>query len=257
MKSFLNEIVLDSKFLSIALTLVFGVCVYWFWGVRYPFALAYQEQFQLFQCDGAYLLMRLGEPGGVARYVAEFLVQFYNHALWGAAVLAVVYVLMQWQVWLLMQPCGTTWLPLSFIPVVLLWCLMGDESVLLTYPVAVILTLGLMMIWKRWGSSTVVGCGFAVLLLAAGYWIAGSVVVMLAVYIVVNVILRKTSAAMAITTSVVAVATVLLCLWVSSLWLPYPFAQLCYGIGYYRFVDTLPYLMVVILAVCVLLPLTA
>ena len=34
------------------LTLVFGLVVFIFWRYRYPFALTYQEQFQLFLTDG-------------------------------------------------------------------------------------------------------------------------------------------------------------------------------------------------------------
>ena len=94
------------KFLSshirLLLTLVTGLAVFLFWRFRYPFVLAYQEQFQLFLFDDDYLMSRLAEPGGVARYVAEFLVQFYNSFTIGAAILAVLMIVVQRLSWRVM-----------------------------------------------------------------------------------------------------------------------------------------------------------
>ncbi|MBR1541894.1 MAG: hypothetical protein IJ628_04700 [Bacteroidaceae bacterium] len=64
MKLFLN------KYNRLLLTLVFGICVFIFWRMRYPFALTFQEQLQLFLFDDDYFLERIAEPGGLARYVA-------------------------------------------------------------------------------------------------------------------------------------------------------------------------------------------
>ena len=66
------------RFLSshapLLLTLFLGLVVFLFWAFRYPFALTYQEQLQLFLFDGDYFCSRMAEPGGFARYMAEFLV---------------------------------------------------------------------------------------------------------------------------------------------------------------------------------------
>ena len=91
MKKFLSDSL--SKHDRLLLTLAFGIAVFLFWGFRYPFALTYQEQLQLFLFDGDYFCSRMAEPGGFARYVAEFLVQFYNGAAIGAAILALLYML--------------------------------------------------------------------------------------------------------------------------------------------------------------------
>ena len=56
-----------SKIWKIGLTLLFGLVVFLFWRFRYPFALAYQEQLQLFLFDDDYFWKRLSEPGGLAR----------------------------------------------------------------------------------------------------------------------------------------------------------------------------------------------
>ena len=86
----------------LGLTILFGLAVFFFWRIRYPFALTYQEQFQLFLFDSDWFLGLVAEPSGLARYVAEFLVQFYNSIAIGAAVLAVLMMLMRRLTWRLM-----------------------------------------------------------------------------------------------------------------------------------------------------------
>ena len=93
MKKFLSDFI--QKHAPLLLTLVFGISVFLFWWRRYPFALSYQEQFQLFMFDDDYFCSRMAEPGGLARYVAEFLVQFYNGVIFGALIIAVLLMLLQ------------------------------------------------------------------------------------------------------------------------------------------------------------------
>ena len=99
--------ILMKKFLSkhsqLLLTLVFGICVFIFWRMHYPFALTFQEQLQLFLFDDDYFLERIAEPGGLARYVAEFLVQFYNSVTMGAVIIAILMMLVQRLTWRLMR----------------------------------------------------------------------------------------------------------------------------------------------------------
>ena len=68
MKRFLN------RHADWLLTLFFGLVVFLFWAYRYPFALTFQEQLQLFLFDADYFCERMAEPGGLARYVGEFLI---------------------------------------------------------------------------------------------------------------------------------------------------------------------------------------
>ena len=103
-----------SKYGGLLLTLVFGIAVFLFWRFRYPFALTYQEQLQLFLFDGDYFCERLSEPGGFARYIAEFLVQFYNGVTFGALILAVLFMLIQRLTWRLMTTVNYQLSTLSF-----------------------------------------------------------------------------------------------------------------------------------------------
>ena len=124
---------------------LFGVLVFLFWWLGYPHALSYQEQYQMFLFTNDYFTQRVTVPGGLADYLGEFFVQFYYLKWAGALVLAVMYVLLQWLTWQLMRLQAnslSSWCyPLSFIPSLLLLWLMGDESVLLSYVVALLMVM--------------------------------------------------------------------------------------------------------------------
>ena len=122
-------------------SVAFCLLIFLFWWQCYPHALSYQEQYQLFLWTGDYLSDSLRIPGGLAAYLGEFVVQFYYVEWLGALLLAILFVLTQWLTWRNMHTDKPQWYPLSFAtPVLLLW-LMGDESVLLSYVVALIAVL--------------------------------------------------------------------------------------------------------------------
>lgn len=141
-------------------SVLLGVLIFLFWWLIYPHALSYQEQYQLFLLTGDYFLERISVAGGLADYVSEFFVQFYYVSWVGALLLALVYVALQCVTWSLMRQqwrtVPSTWLLLSVVPPVLLLWLMSDESVLLSYPVALLLVLLMALVagrcWKgsRW-----------------------------------------------------------------------------------------------------------
>ena len=224
-----------SKYWKTGLTLALGLAVFFFWWSCYPFALTYQEQFQLFLFDSGYLWERLSEPGGVARYIAEFLVQFYNGVAIGAAILAVLFMLLQRLTWRLMRPVGDGWYALSFLPVLLLWYAMGDENVMLTYHVALIMVMAAALGWRSLAKSHQ-AVRWAVLAVAMPllYWLAGPLCIMAG--------LLMAPAPMALAAVVYATALILGSAWI----LPYPMLRLVCGMGYYRFPVTLPYLLMAI-----------
>jgi len=223
-----------------AATLCLGLAVFLFWRLRYPFALVYQEQLQMFLFDDDYLLSRLSEPGGLARYVAEFLVQFYNGVAIGAAILAVLFMLVQRLTWRLMHSeSHYAW---SFVPALLLWYAMGDESLLLTYVVALILTMGatwlLARCFRAWGSiRAMLGRRLLVMLVVVPlmYWLVGPMVLLMAAFLMP-----------------VSVVYALGLMLLSAHFLPYPTSRVMIGIGYYRIPAVLT-LMVVLIPVAVFL----
>ena len=244
------------------LTLVFGIAVFLFWRYRYPFALTYQEQLQLFLFDGDYFCERLSEPGGLARYIAEFLVQFYNGVTFGALILAVLFMLIQRLTWRLMTTInchsaegrlhGKNYqlYPLSFLPALMLWYAMGDESVMLTYVVALVMALAVALLLRRLELvvlgkleklGNLVKLGTLLLLIPLLYWLIGPMVLLVAA-----LMLPLTVAAGAV---IYALALILL----SAHYLPFPMSRVVLGISYYRIPEVLPYVLMAIPVVIILL----
>ena len=166
----------------LGLTILFGLAVFLFWRFRYPFALTYQEQFQLFLFDSDYFTERIAEPGGLARYIGEFLTQFYNSPVLGALILAVLFMLMQRLTWRLMR-CGAHY-PISFLPAALLWYAMGDESVKLTYVVALLMGMGVSWLMTIFMNNvkrqTLVKAVSMLVVIPILYWLIGPMVVLVA-----------------------------------------------------------------------------
>lgn len=226
-----------SRYWQVGLTLVFALAVFLFWRFRYPSVLSYQEQLQLFLFDGDYFWERMAEPGGFARYVAEFLVQFYNSVTAGAAVIALLFMLVQRLTWRLMR--SESHYALSFIPVMMLWYAMGDENVMLTYTVALALNMLMACILAKvflaWGYERrmLLRRLFVMLVVVPlAYWLTGPMVLLLAV------VLMPVSV-------VYALALMLL----SAHYLPFPMQRVMLGVSYYRVPATLPYLLMVLPAV--------
>jgi hypothetical protein len=244
---------LKNKLWPWLLSLLFGMAVFLFWWQRYPFALSYHEQFQLFLFDSDYLVTRLAEPGGIARYLSEFLVQFYNNVVFGAVIIALLLVLMQRLVWRLMDQQNKTWYPLSFLPSLVTWYMMGDQSLLLAFPLALIMVLSVMACVKSLGMKRLSVVALCLLILVPlVYWVCGPVVLMLAVYLPLSgqkPILRDALL------SVAAVVYGVLCILLSSLIVPYTVSQLFCGLGYYRFFESFMLLMILLQLLLVALPL--
>ena len=76
------------------MTVVYAIAVYLWWGVCHPADLAFQEQYQMFLFNCGYLAERVSVAGGVADYVAEFIIQFFYYPRWGALSMVALYVLL-------------------------------------------------------------------------------------------------------------------------------------------------------------------
>lgn len=124
-----------AKYGTWGLSVLLGIGIFLFWYVGYPHALSYQEQYQLFLWTGDYFWERVSVPGGLADWLGEFVVQFYYVEWLGALLLAMLYVALQ-------RLCVVRrFYLLSFLPPLFLLWLMGDPSVLLSLPVAIVLSL--------------------------------------------------------------------------------------------------------------------
>ena len=162
--NFAFQMELIRKYWKWGLSMLLGVAVFLFWGWAYPHALSYQEQYQLFLWTGDYFWERISVAGGLADWLGEFIVQFYYYPWTGALLLALLFVMMQL---LAAKLLPSRWYLLSYVLPLLLWWMMGDISLLLSFPVAVVLALALGVVAGKVG---VVG---ELLLIPLGWWLIG------------------------------------------------------------------------------------
>ena len=223
-------------------SIAFGVAAFLFWRLAYPFALVWQEQYQLFLFDSGYVAERIAVPGGVAAVMAEFLTQFYNHPTIGAVIQSLLLVAIQVVTWQLMKQKGQQGMYYisSFIPSLILWYVLGDESVLPAYTLSLLIVLIVMRLHTHspW---------YVLPLIPLTYWIAGPLMLLYALYATLRSI-RKRSFGIGIGILLYAIFWVA----ISSLWLPYPTRRLFAGVFYYRFVDMFPYWLWVSPVLCLL-----
>ena len=170
--------------LQIALTALFGVSAFCFWLFVRPALIVEREALQLFLWNSDYLTNRLAVPGGFARYIGDFLVQYFMFETTGAAILAVVLSAVLWLFWILLHrslPSVSEKIlfPISFLPAIALWYMMCDMDTSMTLPVAVLLTLLLMLLLPKNKNASMLG---SVVLLPIGYWLVGPVILLVAVY---------------------------------------------------------------------------
>ena len=172
------------RYLDWGLSVLVGIGVFLFWYVAYPHALSYQEQYQLFLWTGDYFLERVSLPGGFADWLGEFIVQFYYVEWLGALLLALLFVALQRLtlrllthgdshrvIRLRLLTLGTVPMCLSLVPVALLLWLMGDINVLLSLPVAIILSLALACFRMKEALSWA-----DIVILPVAYWLIGPAV---------------------------------------------------------------------------------
>ena len=217
------------------LTLGMAIVAYFFWLNLYPFALLWREQMQLFLWNGDYLMERLAVPGGFARYLSEFLVQFFYDIRLGGLIMTLLIVTAQQLMWrLLLKENLHPYYFLSFIPAAYLWYLIGDVSLLMTLPVTIVLMMALLVILPQKRIPCLVSSLIAIPL---GYWLLGPVIGWVILY---NLRWQKEKSSHWSTTLwIMAFIVLYLGLVLGSSWLvPYPLQELFQGVGYSVYGET-------------------
>ena len=219
-----------------ALSTLLGVGVFAFWMGLYPQALNYHEQNQLFLFTGDYFRERMALPGGFADWLSEFLVQLFYYRWSGALVLAVLAVLLQLAVWraarCVNRQGSRGFYALSFLPPLLMLVHMGNMEVLVSYPVALLLSVSLCPVFARAG-------WHRLWLIPLGWWLVGPVVI---VPILFSVLLGRKWKDLLILgfTALVYYAGYRL------LAAQYPMRDAFFGVNYTRIREMLPALQVII-----------
>ena len=255
----LKQYISSAMIWKCVLPIVLGLSVFVYWRYSYPSMMAYQEQFQLFLFDSHYLAERVGLPGGVVTYVAEFLTQFYNTPFFGALVISLLMVGAQQLSWLLMcankrEGAGVAAYILSFMPSLVLWRMMSDESLLLAYVVSFVVVQAAMSFAPKKKMPLIV---YAIFAIPIFYWLAGPMAVMLAVYIGLQLLRASDRHLEGISFVVLSVVYVILCIVLSAYLLPYPTVRLFMGIFYYRSIEVPMLVMCVVPMLLLLLTIVA
>ena len=233
---------MNNKFYRVTLTILLGITTFLFWMWLYPQVLSYQEQNQLFLFTWDYLGERLALPGGFADWLSEFLVQFFYLRWAGALVMALLAALLQLAVWRASMPATVSGkrgaYALTLIPSLLTLIYMGDVEVLVSFPVALLLGVALCPLFLKAG-------WHRLWLIPLGWWLIGPMVLL---------------PVMASVVQGHKVADLLMLAWTAlTFWAEYrllapqyPFRDALFGLNYYRLVETLPALQIIIPAVTLL-----
>lgn len=229
--------------LRIAFPLLLFAGIFLFLWLGCPEYLMYQEQYQLFLFTGDYFTQRISEPGGLADYIAEFIVQFYYVPLYGALLAASTLTLCQVFLGLACRRSDlnmTAYALAALVPIFYTGAI-NNENILLSYAVAILLTSIFIFLDTLRRKTSIVAdtialiAGFTIL-----YWAAGPVAF---AYILTAGILRRSPLA-----AVIALAAGFLeVLGIHYIWFEqYPLARLLAGINYCRIPEVYPAILFII-----------
>lgn len=219
-------------------SLLFGTLIFGFYTLYYPYHIHYQEQFQLFLNTSEYLAERTAKPGGLAEYLAGFLIQFFYFSWMGASIIALLLVLIQ----RLLYRISTNFSRnpslylLTFIPSVLYWSLLCNENYLLGGVVGFILVLIPVVLYQRI-SSLPLRTVYFLIMMPALFWFTGGIVIVFASLCLAWEWIQNGGSLKqrALFALFIVALTILLFISVGLLELHYPVAQLIRGINYHRY----------------------
>lgn len=215
------------------LATITGLAAWLFWWKWHPELISFHEQNQLFLLTGEYLSERLSVAGGLADYLSEALVQFFYYIGVGAAIVGGLLAAMQLLFiralnHLLLSRSPAPWI-IALVLTLLMWALLMDENTLLSYPVAICLTLVSYLVCRRWGWAAHLVASLAM------YWLVGPAFVIQTGMAVIE-LYQGRSWKSALLPSLALAATVIVWVYVCrTLWVAqYPWSTVLAGINYYR-----------------------
>lgn len=239
------------------LTITLGVAVFVFWRFAHPEALSCSEELQLFLFSKGYLTERLTYPGGPSVYIGEFLTQFFNPLTLGATIMAALFMGIQLMTWRVMKTgmgnkdgkgTGLVY-ALSLVPAAVLLILMGDENILLTYCVEILIGLAACTCYGRLMKRLWSHMAFLLIGLPVLFYVAGPAAYMLLAYALTRRVVSLNSMGKADLALVVAVIETVLAVVIGYRLSAYPLERVALGIGIYRMAaaPVMPTVMIAIL----------
>lgn len=209
----------------VAASLLSAVAVLLFFGLRYPYHLHYQEQFQLFQFTWAYFRDLVVIPGGLACWGGRFLTQFCYFYWAGAFILAALFSAIQALTYRNFRQAPYS---VSFIPAVLVFLFLLDENALFSAPVALALSLLALTASKKAGTAV------CLVLQAVLLFLLGP----LSITYGLSIAVQRKSVPTAIITALIFIVLSFAAYQV----FPYSFNNLLYGLNYHRYRSIIPVL---------------
>lgn len=234
----------NQKYFSAGFSVLFGLAVFLFFGIQYPYHIHFQEQYQLFEWTAAYFTGLVCAPGGFADWAGRFLTQFFYFAWAGAAVIALLLLAVQQLVFFLGKEKNFVTYALSFLPSLVLLACFCDENIMPGAAVALVLSqLASLLVLK-------VKCprcrvALEIIGVPVMYWLAGPIALLF-----VGVVLRSENKRWL---DIVLVVLFAASLFVSQYLCAYPLARLCRGVHYHRFQNICAWGVYASALICVLL----
>lgn len=232
------------KYWKHIISAIFFAAAFLFWRFGYACAFSYHEQFQMFLFTKSYFMERMSLPGGLADYVSEFLVQFYYYPLFGALIVAALLLGIQLIAYQLIKRLGDQDVAyiLSFVPVIFVWHYMGNESVLLSFVVAVLASLGFNLGYVNI-KNNVVKMAYSTAGVALFYYLFGAMAFAAVLFIIGYNFRQKNSIINSVASVLCSVFTAVICYKLSS----YQLYRFFLGINYFRFPTEIPFMQIVMM----------
>ena len=227
-----------SKIINISASIFFCLAVFMYFWIVYPFHISYQEHYQMFLYNFSYMKETISYPGGFAGYLSAFLTQFFIFPTAGALIVALLLGALQGLVWNAAKKLGASGLyyPLSFVPSLIYWSLMGDENYLPVGIVAPVLSLLCFYFYSRLNNDK---CRFvSFLIITPLLFLADGVSFLL--FSVISAIFEYTKADKNYKKLLLCLAWTFICflfipLILRNTGLMYPKSLLYFGVPFYRF----------------------
>lgn len=245
--------------LNFLLVFAFFVGLVLFYGLVYPYHVAFHEQYQLFRFSVNYFIETISKPGGIADYIARFFTQFFLFPWLGAVITATFISLIQ-QVFCkiinTLVKTSSTVIIISFFPSVVLTVFLCDENAMLCFPIALLLSL-----CAVWGYLSIKQNVFrflwGIVMLPILFWFVGSVAVIFFVLSFLFEVIKHKSYLSVFKWLAFFIFFLLFfigILYASQLFTSYPLSRIIYGINYYRYPVLMPLIKNIIVLLIILIP---
>lgn len=238
--------------IKVMIPLLLAVAVFILWRYVYPCVLAYHEQLQLFLWSSDYAVARIQEPGGMTRYVAEFIVQYYNNFLVGAVLISLLYIAIQQLAYRIARrfvgDCRQSLVISLLVPLVMM-IVTADVDVMTTLVVSYIFCLLAMAYIPLKGMVSVV---YAFVVVPLFYWLAGPVVLFFCLYMMLSWIVLWRKNIVTVLLGIMLIVFALACIYLSQYACEYHIGVLFRGVDYFRYpINVVPmYWLLVLPAMC-------